>query len=317
MGREIVFCASCNAFVDYMTHYEDVTQKVKEDTFTLNVGVPRCAICQHEVFVEEVDQKTQEHFFNAYREKHHIIGVDEIIAIRKRIGLNQRDFSRLLGLGEISISRYELGSLPSQAISTLIQSSQSIKAVKSMYETNSDSISELGKKKIESFLAKHTTDMYTGNCSFNSQKLYELTYVLTKESHINNEKMYPTKMNKLLFYVDFLYYKLFNRSVTGTTYLKLPYGPVPKFSDYHYEMNSLITLEAEDEKRWMVPKNSDVIISKLSDKEIRLATSIYAFFSKHKSKDISEYSHLEKGWIETDLGKEISYTYASDMEQII
>jgi putative zinc finger/helix-turn-helix YgiT family protein len=317
MGREKVFCASCNTFVDYMIHYEDVTQKVKEDTFTLNVGVPRCVICQNEVFVEEVDQKSQEQFFNAYRDKHNIILTKDIISIRKKMKLSQRDFSRLLGLGEISISRYELGSIPSQAISTLIFSSQKIETLKSMYEGNNHLMSDDGKKKIETFFAKHNSEMYTGNRPFNSKKLYELIYLLTREATIHQQKIYPTKMNKLLFYVDFNNYKVFNQSMTGASYLRLPYGPVLKYSDYHYEMNDLIKLESDDEKRWMVPKDSDFKITQLSEQEVQLALSVYAFFSRHHANDISEYSHQEKAWKDTVLGHEISYAYALEMEQII
>ena len=85
--------------------------------------------------------------------------------------------------------------------------------------------------------------MYTGNRPFNSKKLYELIYLLTREETNNQQKMYPTKMNKLLFYVDFNNYKVFNHSITGASYLRLPYGPVLKYSDYHYEMKELIKVE--------------------------------------------------------------------------
>lgn len=317
MERKQVFCVKCNSFVDYIVQYEDVIQKVKDDEFTLNVGVPYCISGHHEVFVDEIDQKTQQMFFDAYREKYHLISINEIISIRKKIGLNQRDFSRLLGLGEISISRYELGSLPSQSISTLIMSSRNIDNLKEMYEKNKNMISEAGGSKIESYLAKHTNLIYTGNVAFNSPKLYELTYLLTREAYQNKETMYPTKMNKLLFYVDFMFFKLFRRSVTGTMYFKLQYGPVPRFSDFHYDMNELIIMESDDERRWMLPKTHDLKITKLDEKEKQVALSVYSFFTKHRAKDISEYSHKELAWMETELGKPISYAYADKIESIV
>lgn len=317
MERKQVFCTKCNAFVDYIVQYEDVTQTVKEDTFTLNVGVPYCVSGHHEVFVEEVDQKTQHMFFDAYREKHHLVSVTEIIAIRKKIGLTQRDFSRLLGLGEISISRYELGSLPSQSISTLILSSRNIDSLKDVFEKNKNMMSEIGADKVEKYLAKHSDQILTGNISFNSTKLHELTYLLTIEAFNHQETMYPTKMNKLLFYSDFMFFKLFNRSITGTTYLKLPYGPVPQFFDYHYEMNDLILMESDEDRRWMRPKSNEYILSKLNDQEKRVALSVYSFFSKHSAKNIVDYSHQELAWMETDFGKPITYAYAEKIKDIV
>lgn len=36
-----------------------------------------------------------------------------------------------------------------------------------------------------------------------------------------------TKLNKLLYYADFLHYRRFGRSITGDKYTRMQYGPVP------------------------------------------------------------------------------------------
>ena len=41
------------------------------------------------------------------------------------------------------------------------------------------------------------------------------------------DEIYVTKMNKLLFYTDFLSYKRQGYGMTGLEYAALPYGPVP------------------------------------------------------------------------------------------
>ena len=48
-------------------------------------------------------------------------------------------------------------------------------------------------------------------------------------SYLTNKlgPLYQTKLYKLLFYIDFLYYKYHNSSITWCTYYKLPYWPVP------------------------------------------------------------------------------------------
>ena len=55
-----------------------------------------------------------------------------------------------------------------------------------------------------------------------------------------------TKLNKLLFYVDFLFYKHNAVSFTGAAYRRLQYGPVP--AEYSVlrewlEMDDLISVE--------------------------------------------------------------------------
>lgn len=312
-----VFCNKCNTFVDYSVQYEDVIQNVKDDTFTLNLGVPYCLPGHHEVYVEEIDLKNQQMVFNAYREKHHLVSINEIISIRKTIGLSQRDFSRLLGLGEISITRYELGSLPSLSISTLILSSRNIENLKEMYEKNKKMMSDNGIKKIEIYLSKQANLIFSGNIPFNVSKLYELTYLITLEAFRQNDIMFPTKMNRLIFYVDFIGYKLFNKSVTGSTYYRTPYGPALMSSDFHYDMNNLIIMKSDYERRWMLPKDKKCELSKLNTEEKKLTLSIYSFFAKLSTKNLFEYSDKELTLIGTELGKPISYEYAEKLELIM
>lgn len=43
------------------------------------------------------------------------------------------------------------------------------------------------------------------------------------------EKLYVTKLMKLLYYIDFISYSERECSITNDIYYKLPYGPVPSF----------------------------------------------------------------------------------------
>ena len=44
----------------------------------------------------------------------------------------------------------------------------------------------------------------------------------------NDPSFGATKLNKVLFFADFIAYRKRQRSITGATYQKLPYGPAPK-----------------------------------------------------------------------------------------
>ncbi len=50
---------------------------------------------------------------------------DSIKSIRKRYGLSQQGFARLLGIGEASMARYESGATPSKANANLIRAAVS------------------------------------------------------------------------------------------------------------------------------------------------------------------------------------------------
>lgn len=54
----------------------------------------------------------------------------------------------------------------------------------------------------------------------------------------------------------------------------------------------------------------------LSENELAVLDRIYNKFASFGSVDISNYSHKEKGYMETKQGEIISYEYAKDIELI-
>lgn len=69
--------------------------------------------------------------------------------------------------------------------------------------------------------------MTTENRPQNDEKLKELILYLADRSN-NDEKFGATKLNKLLFYADFLAYVYLGTSITGQEYQVLDQGPAPR-----------------------------------------------------------------------------------------
>ena len=65
--------------------------------------------------------------------------------------------------------------------------------------------------------------IFSGNRAFSLEKMAAMI------SHIASATtdLYKTKLNKLLFYADFINYNSFGHSISGSRYVHLPYGPVP------------------------------------------------------------------------------------------
>jgi putative zinc finger/helix-turn-helix YgiT family protein len=310
--REQAFCPTCDLWVDYVISTEEVTQRVKENEYTLTTMVPRCIHCQTELFVMDINSQVQQLFFDLYRHDHQLPTVADVIKTRKQLNLNQRDFSRLLGLGEITISRYELGSIPNSSSSILIRNVLEPKMLTNLFENNKDKISDEGQKSIQDYLSKHDTLGYTGNTKFNSKKLYQVIHLFAKLADEHNEKMYPTKMNKLLFYTDFNSYNIRGKSITGSTYLNMNFGPVPQYFDNHYYLNPYIDLIINEEKT-LIKAKSMTYESVLAFEEVTICNAIYAYFSNHNSKAISDVSHTEDAWKKTKIGDKIPYEYANQL----
>lgn len=312
MERKKVYCSQCDDKVDYVVSLEEITQKVKEKEYTLVSKVPRCIHCQNELFVEEIDSEVQQMFFDLYRQDHQLPTVNEIVTTRKELDLNQRDFSRLLGFGEITISRYELGSIPNSSSSILIKNVLDPTILKKLYQDNKEKLSLDGQTNIEKYLQKHDDLSYTGNTKFNSRKLYEVVHRFALLADQHHEIMYPTKMNKLLFYADFNSFSLRGKGITGSIYLKFEHGPVPQYYDYHYYMNSYIEMIIKEE-RTLIKANDVQYESVLDPAEIAITNAVYSYFSKHNGAAISKLSHDEEAYRATKDGTKISYHFANQL----
>lgn len=97
------------------------TYPVKGEDTTVQANVRVCNRCQQDVFDERLDSANLAQAFDAYRFRHKILSLAEIKSIRESYGITQRSLSALLGLGEVTIHRYENGSLPDEAHNLLLK----------------------------------------------------------------------------------------------------------------------------------------------------------------------------------------------------
>jgi len=72
-----------------------------------------------------LDDQNLSKAFRKYAKKHGLVTPEEIQRIRKKYGLSQALFAKILGINETTIKRYENGALPTESISNLIKSMDS------------------------------------------------------------------------------------------------------------------------------------------------------------------------------------------------
>ncbi len=130
------------------------------------------------------------------------------------------------------------------------------------------------------------------------------------EQHIGD--LYKTKLNKLLFYLDFLAYKYGGYSITGLQYRAIPYGPVPA------EYGRLFLRLQDDEQISVEERNgkedqySEVYHSgvtfdndQFSEDEIRILQFVARFFGDKNTSDIVRLSHGEQAWKENEADRQL------------
>lgn len=252
---------------------------------------------------------------NQYRAKYGIPFTDEIIAVRNRYGVSAAKMSVILGIGTNQWRLYESGEVPSVSNGRMIRSIMNPKVfldlVKStrlqLTDKEYSNISEKVQKVIAQSADYHL-DAYDRRRVFSSvrgvdngysatslQKLKAIMLMVLQECG----EVFCTKMNKLLFYIDFLSYRQRGFAMTGLCYRAIDFGPVPdrwdrvycEFDEIHQEPRPI----GEYEGNVLV---SDAIAdnSLLSDGDQEIILIICNRFKSCTSREISAISHEEPAW---------------------
>ena len=146
-----------------------------------------------------------------------------------------------------------------------------------------------------------------------------LLYILERCSGKPN--VGETVLNKLLYFSDFNYYEIYEEHLTGATYRKLPYGPVPQHLDtiinQMIDNGDIQRLKTEyhgyPQTRYIPLVKADLQQLKASEKEV--IDNVIAQISDWSAAAVSDYSHKDLPWLASKDGEDINYELAFYREQ--
>ena len=123
-----------------------------------------------------------------------------------------------------------------------------------------------------------------------------------------------TVLYKLMYFIDFDYYELFEEPLTGETYQKLVYGPGPiHFNEAINELKNEKKISHHQIKftkdtyqhRYAALKPSN--ITNLSKEQINVIKKVINRCGHMYAQQISDYSHEDTPWKATEDAKVIDY----------
>ena len=332
------YCESCRAEHTYTIKKELQVFRFRGQDIELERRIAFCNNCGSLIDVEELENETMANVARIYAEKYGMTSL-EIQNVRQQYKLGVRPFAKLLNIGPASVTRYESGSLPQASHLELYKRlQQHPHVILEFFNRNKGSLSSRELKMVETALdawtiAEHSfqtdeqiiesiykpyaaTDL-AGYSDFSLEKFINMILYFTTNGVLK------TKLIKLLWYSDFLYFKRQTVSITGAAYVKYPYGPVPKDHDitlaHLQHMNVIEVDERTNDEGWtmMMIKASEPFDSTIfTEDELETMREIEAHFRDYGSRKISEYAHSEIGWLKTEEKQPISYKYAEELREL-
>jgi len=328
------FCHSCMKDVSVRIEGRTESIPVRGEPIGITARVAVCGECEEDVWIDELDDDTLARAFAEYRLRHHLLTPAEMQRIRVRWGLGQRAFSLLLGWGEISLHRYESGSLQDAAHDAQLRMAERPENVRILLEANGDRLTPRQREvvirrlreaeeesrvavcddELERVLALRAAGGGGGEAPVSLPKIREAAAYLCEIPDV-----FATKLAKLMFYADFLHYKEGKTSITGLAYAHLPHGPVPEHYERiraHLEENGVLTMEERSGDNWSGevlaaarPPKLDVF----SPTEMRALSYVRDQLGSLTSKAVSDRSHSEVAYTRTGTGERIPYATARSL----
>ena len=320
---------------------EKRTLDFRKERFQVVFHYYKCEESGEQFTTTSMDEINLNQLYNQYRDKFNIPFPDEITAIRQKYVVSASKMAEILGFGTNSYRQYEAGEMPSVSNARLVQMISDpnkfidlVSLCDSLDEKTKEKYIQKAKQLAEErvrnsfafslkdyLLGNHLADVYSGYRNPSFEKFTEMVVYFSEQI-----KPYKTKMNKLLFYADFLMFKQSCFSISGVRYHAINMGPVPyNFQsvfeylgnnddiDIHYIEFPNGGIGEQFIARTDRPFNSTLF----SDLELNVLKKIVATFKTTSTNDIIELSHLEKAWKENEKTKNvISYEYAFALKQI-
>lgn len=143
--------------------------------------------------------------------------------------------------------------------------------------------------------------------------------------YCNNQYLGKTKLNKLLYYLDFISYRDFGSSATGDIYIHKDYGPVPASVDNILAELSLagdietsITDYLDGETyNFKITRENSLNEDAFSEEQKNLLRNICDEFSSWSTDKIVNQTHLEAPWFYSKPYEIVNFDYAKDIEFFI
>jgi putative zinc finger/helix-turn-helix YgiT family protein len=251
----------------------------KEITFKgvdLNVDTDSyvCPTCGLEAGTTKTAGALQLAIADAYRAKQGLLTSEELKELRKAHNLTQRQLAEIMNIGIASIKRWETGTVQSASMDTALRMQ---------------------------LQCRIQADNYSGNREISLSRIK----LIAKQFEKLLGKRLLKKGDKLLFlakylwYADFLSFRQLGRSLTGSSYAAITYGP--QLNNYKDLIDPIKEADSNDAEP-------------LSNEEARILRQIVEKFPEEAM--VYEAAHREKIWKEAQIGALIPYSCANELTEI-
>lgn len=277
------YCEFCNDFLEYDIKLMKEKERINNVEVKYYKKKTYCKKCGNEIFVNSILDENVMMLQKAYREKIGIITVQQIEELVELYGVGKRNLSKLLGFGELTLTRYLNMDMPTKLYSEVLLSVFDYRNMLSIASENKNKVSE----KVYNKLLKNITLIIQ---SENNNKLIAVSkYIVLKAQDITN-----LAVQKLLYFSQVVSAALNSNLLFRDSCEAWRYGPV--YPVIYRRLNKY-TYDCINESEF---SNEETMELGINDKEI--VDAVINTFGLLSGIKLKELSHKTEPWIDARKG---------------
>lgn len=271
-----------------------------------------------EIFDRELEIQNDANLYDMYKKQKGLLTISEIKSIRKKYEMNQKEYALAIGVGEVTVNRFENGAIQTEATDAIMRLSDNPDNMFDLLIKNQINIPEdsynlfIKRVNILRTLKEHkiadidendfiNLDFKTediNNVSDNIIKKYNEKYIKLNEEYkieTNCEYITPLKLQKLLYYIQGLALHVYGKVAFENKICAWAYGPVVEEIYHKYKINGKEPISTPDK------------VEKVSEGLEKIIEIVIKSYGKYDAGSLIDLTHQETPWKETEKNCEIKH----------
>ncbi len=285
--NHIDFCTVCRKNTVYTLQKVDIIRNIRSSAYTFTITAAVCTECGETMSIPGLIDTNVQEIDAQYREAEGLVSVRDIENLMQIYQIGKAPLSLALGFGEITITRYLEGQIPSKAYSDVIRSALTSPAfMKRMLEENRDKLTDAAYRK-----AVASAEGLEERFSVSAKMLGTVSYLFGRL-----EELTPLTLQTLLYFVQGVHSALYGRPLFPEDCSAWIRGPV--FPAVHKLFRDF-TFDPADDARFALLDGAEAV---LTDGEKRVISLVTDTFGLYGGKALEKITHGESPWTEARSG---------------
>lgn len=276
------FCTECREVKPYVLFTIDFRKRIRQKEYNFEIVKAYCKDCNSEMILPGMMDKRAKDIDEQYRKIENLVSIDDINKLMEIYNIGKAPLSLALGFGEITITRYLQGQVPTKEYSDVIR--RALESPEYMINRLKENADKIGVTAYKKSLKAATELEKLFNVS--EKMLSTISYIFEQTKEIT-----PLALQKILYYIQGFFMVVYKRPLYEEDCQAWVHGPV---YEAVYEMFKTFRYSPIDDNRFVMLKNR---FKELTAEEKGVINLVLETFGLYSGKILEQLTHEEEPWM--------------------